>query len=176
MGETITSGSIQISGMVGTFGFSGSDFSVGGGFGVFPVGTCCWPVGPIPIAFGVGGLDFEGPWGNADAEHGSLFLITGPDVMVPGLGVYRGHFDFKGHLCSTTETGMSPEPCIVYLPSLHGSGIVEVTASNEFIGEGGREWVDVSKTYNFTVPEPSLGLLTGAGLMSLVWLRQRNRE
>lgn len=186
----IFTGTITVAGItpVGFFSLTGDGFTVGGTLvsGNWEA-TRCFPcaagaslgvngtlVGLDFYPFGsatIGGDVFPSlNWGNINAAGPSEFQITGTPVTVSGPGLYRAPFSFTGALCGTTSSSSLGSPCVASLPSLTGSGMVEVALKAQ---PEGLLTLDHA-TYSFT-PEPNLAaaLLAAFGLGAV--LRRRIR-
>src|SRR5277367_2114877 len=126
------------------FELSGAGFDVTGSF-ENPAGTgwgpgycyACLPGTLLPVFGLTGSDDFNGgtaqigstyyssvAWYNYYSLYYSEFIVSGPQILLTGPGIFRGTFSFAGVLCGfLTEEDTS---CDVSLPSLTGSGIVTV--------------------------------------------------
>ena len=185
--EVITQGFIQIVGVFpfGNFLFGGSEFIASGSFsnGNWALTATPWPEGGKASVNGyVVGNDFSSgsasvsgvnypkvSWGGLNAEGPSIFKITGPDITLDsGPGIYISTFSFSGSLCGTA-TGTS-SLCIANLPSLSGSGTVQVEIA-EFTFEPLFSYKQA--TYSF-VPIPSAFWLIGPPLAGFVFFGKRH--
>ncbi len=119
----------------------------------------------------VGGTNFSVDWGALNAEGPSIFRITGPLITLDGgptTYTYQSTFTFTGALCGTSNSHTIPDPCVVDLPGLTGSGIV--TADFHPFPDGSLFFADA--TYRFTNPEPGTWMLAGAGIVAAAVLRR----
>jgi hypothetical protein len=190
--EVVANGDIGVTGhgMV-VFTLSGSGFTVTGDasnpFGSWP--SClagCLPGTLLSVDGGVEGNDFgQGTatvgttyfpfvdWGDLFSEPGSLFLVTGPPIMLgDDGGTYTGTFSFTGNLCGTLDHGNPFHPCVVDLPALTGTG--EVLMDMGSFVNNGQIYLNVTQaTYMFTTPEPSSLMLLGSGVLGLAGVIRR---
>lgn len=184
----IYTGTIAIAGLrpVGSFSLTGPGFTVGGTLdsGNWAATRCffCAPgtsvgvdgtlVGNDFYPFGsatVGGDVFPSlNWGSLNAAGPSAFQITGTSVTVSGPGLYSAPFSFTGSLCGTLSSGVTPDPCVASLPSLTGSGVVQLAIA----AQPGGLLAFSRATYTFT-PEPNLGVVMLAALAFGALLRRR---
>jgi hypothetical protein len=115
-------------------------------------------------------------WSGAYFGRGSSFTITGGSVTVTGPGLFTAPFSFAGSMCGTVLS--TRDSCVVSLPSLTGSGIVEV-AINGFYSVPCQVCsppADALRfdhaTYTFT-PEPDLAAAMLVALALGAVLRRR---
>jgi hypothetical protein len=189
LGAPITSGSIQITGVIptGQFSLSGPGFTVTGGFSLgnwAPI--LCFPCAPgssLQVTGVQVGDDFAGGtavigatslptilWDIGSPSNTSNFNVTGPAILLnSGPGTYNGTFSFTGSLCGKVSPGFAG-PCDVDLATLSGSGNVAV----QIISVGGALQY-TSATYNFTTPEPASAEMTllAFGVLGLIALGRR---
>jgi hypothetical protein len=190
----ITSGSITITGGLptGSFNLSGAGFNISGAFSMGNWGpAACRDCGPGTILSvngfeccndfsGGGSADISGShfnvnWGGLNAAGNSTFLITGaPVVLNRGAGTYTSNFNFSGELCGVTG-GAIPQPCVVNLPSLTGSGVVSVNVSQTSNTILPLRYTDATYVFS-TIPEPSTVALTLPAALLLYCARRRNRR
>jgi hypothetical protein len=187
----ITSGTIAIGSVFGTFNFSGADFSLSGGMCLDNWGPArCSPCSTAEVtaiqtgtdfASGsatVGGTSFPGlGWGsddpNANQPTNTHFEISGPPInLSEGTGTYQGPFSFIGSLCGNPpgDRVAARTSCAISLPNLTGSGIVYL---NTFTLEGHSGTSDVqSAVYVFT-PEPRTWILAVTGIVAVLGWRRK---
>jgi hypothetical protein len=180
----ITAGSVSVvpSSFVAlvSFQLGGTGFSVAGVADgvVFPPAHCspfCPAGSALPVDFAITGSELPSNFwvGGGAVTSGPLrpsFLIfTGPPIFVPGPGVYAGSFALVGSLCGfpNQPVDQPPPPCNPDLPTLTGSGFLELTMAHQPDLSGGPELVRfISARYTFVepVPEPSTGAVGGFAL------------
>jgi hypothetical protein len=189
----ITNGTITIGGPhhQEIFDFSGPGFSVSGEFstgsGGWAYATLCSPCTPNSPALVTGGVCcndmYDGSatvngthlgsvyWGDMSARRGTQFNAVGPNIPIDaGAGTYHGSFTFTGTMCGTNRMGDDPRPCIVDLPSVTGSGVVDVTVSPSSSGL----LVFQSAVYTFVTPEPKAWMLALLGIVAIVGWRLKS--
>ncbi len=191
----ITSGSIQITGSAfspGTFTLSGNGFTATGSFSDGAWGPQCFLCNPVIVAGVATGGDFSNGsatvgttnfpnvnWDNffPPQGSGSEFHITGPLISLNnGQGTYVGTFSFTGSLCGVDPNAHTmPDPCIVDLRQLTGSGLVSLTVIAGVFG--GENALRVTGAMYSFVPEPSsIVLVASAGLIFLARRRRLNKR
>jgi hypothetical protein len=201
-GSPITSGSLHmplsccIAG--GSFTLSGNGFTVAGAFDQTAWRTflcnnylsdCLASVDGTVLTFPgfsgsatIGGTTVLGvSWSNDFGSKPSVFLVSGPPILLSGPGTYVGPFSFIGALCGTTPPPFSfPQPCEVDLPLLTGSGRISVTVAEILYIPDPRDppisirYVS-DVTYSFNVPEPSSTVLVvTAGLVLFAGRKRLN--
>lgn len=180
----VTGGTITTSGPfnLADFNFSGSGFSVSGQFldyGGWANCTPCIPGVKLDVNGSVVGNDFLNGsgtvgttsfdpvyYGDMDQAYpgSSVFNVSGPAITLAGPGTYYSTFSFNGSLCGTNGGPEFAHPCLVNLPGLTGSGIVEATATLE----NGYLYVR-NAVYTFTAtPEPRTWMLALIGILPLL--------
>jgi hypothetical protein len=189
----ITSGTITLGPPLSTdsFDFSGPGFSVSGDFfgggGNWGYSTLCAPCVPgqqVGISGIVVGNDLDGGnatvngtnlgfvrWGDNDGLHGTTLSVVGPNITLDaGPGTYRSTFNFSGTMCGTNGGPEFAHPCLVDLPNLTGSGVVDATFVLDPVGN----YKYTGAVYTFTAtPEPRTWMLALIGILPLLAWRRK---
>lgn len=189
----VTNGFIKIAGFQprGEFSLIGTDFNAGGNFSGGNWGPsrlpciepCSLSVHGIVVGndFRTGQASIAGTsyerliWGDIQATGSSAFAITGPDILLnAGAGTYASTFSFiMGSLCGTAfgETG-STHPCVADLPSLRGSGTVEVAVGEFELTPGRTDYYFKEATYTFSEPvsAPEINATSGTLAVALLFV------